>query len=111
MDSFEIYSLARQVVTMSEQMLDMAHQSQWLSFEKTEKQRQKLLNKIFEHPSIIDMLPKIASFLQQVLDFDNESMQLGEIARHDTLHELSIIRSNVNAVSAYQQCSAFEAPK
>ena len=111
MESFALYSLARQVVTLSEEMLDMANQSQWRSFEKHEKQRQKLLTKIFDTPDIAAQIPKIASFLQQVLEYDTESMRLGETARRETLKELLHIRSNVNAVGAYQQQSSFERPK
>jgi len=110
-ESFEIYSKARQVVTLSEKMLDMAHQSQWQLFEETERQRQKLLNQIFEHDAISEMLPKIANFLQQVLTFDNESLQLGERDRIETIHELSTLHSNVHAIGAYQQLSSFEPPK
>ncbi len=108
MESIEIYSMARQVVTLSQQMLDFAHQSQWRSFEATEKQRQKLLTTIFSHQSVTTMLPKIATFMQQVLDFDNESLQLGNSARSEILQELSTIRSNVHKVGAYQQLSSLE---
>jgi len=107
-DSFEIYSLSRQVVTLSEQMLQLAHQSQWLIFEETEQQRQKLLTQIFDHQDISEMLPKIGHFLQQMLDNDNESIQLSERARSDTMQELATLRSNVTAVGAYQQLSCFE---
>ncbi|VAW94096.1 hypothetical protein MNBD_GAMMA22-2143 [hydrothermal vent metagenome] len=108
MKSFEIYTKARQALTLSQNMLDMAHQSNWLLFEKTEQQRQKLLTEIFEHDDIHDMLFKITHFLQQILDIDNESIQLGQQARKETLHQLSTIRSNVTAVGKYQQFSAFE---
>lgn len=111
MESFEIYSKARQVVSLSEQMLDMAHQSQWLQFEETEKQRQILLTEIFKHNAITDMLPKITHFLQQILDYDNESIQLGERARLDTLAELSSIHTNIHAVGTYQQLSSLEPGK
>jgi hypothetical protein len=100
--------MTRQVVTLSEIMLDLAHQSHWISFEKTERKRQKLLTKIFEHDSVNEMLPKIASFLQQVLDYDSESIQLSEQARSDTLHELTTIHSNVHAVDAYQKQSSID---
>ena len=100
--------MTRQVVALSEKMLELAHQSNWILFEKTEIKRQELLTKIFEHDSINDMLPKLAHFLQQILDFDNESIQLSEQARSDTLQELSTIHSNVHAVGAYQQLSSFE---
>jgi len=107
-DSTELVTKTRQVVSLSEQMLNMAHQSQWRLFEKTEKIRQQLLTQIFEHDSITEILPTIASFLQQILDYDNESIQLGEFARSETLQELSTIHSNVHAVSAYQQLSSLE---
>jgi len=110
-ESLEIYSMARQVVALSEKMLDLAHQSDWIVFENTEKQRQELLTKIFEHESINAMLPKIANFLQQILDYDNESIQLSQQARTDTLQALSTIHSNVHAVGAYQQQLSLESPK
>ncbi|MFV2059489.1 MAG: flagellar protein FliT [Gammaproteobacteria bacterium] len=108
MESLEIYSLIKQVVALSEKMLGLAHQAHWISFEKTEQQRQKLLTKIFEHQSINEMLPKIANFLRQVLDYDCESIQLSEQARSDTVQELSAIHTNVHAVGAYQELSTFE---
>ncbi len=107
-ESIDIYSMARRVVSLSQQMVNMAHQSQWRSFETTEKKRQKLLTTIFEHQSVSAMLPKIASFMQQVLDYDNESLQIGNQARTEILQELSTIRSNVNKVGAYQQLSTLE---
>jgi uncharacterized protein (UPF0147 family) len=110
-ESLEIYSKAKKVVTLSEQMLAMAHQSEWLLFEKTEQQRQKLLTEIFSDSNVNEMLPKIASFLQQILNYDSESLQLGEQARIETLQELSTLHSNVNAVGAYQQLSSLETPK
>ncbi len=108
MDSFEIYSKARQAVTLSENMLDMAHQSKWLLFEETEKQRQQVLVEIFEHDAISDMLPKISYFLQQILNIDNESIQLGQQAKLETLQQLSTFRNNITAVGAYQQLSTLE---
>ncbi len=111
MESFEVYSKVRQAVTLSENMLDMAHQSKWLLFEKTEKLRQQLLTEIFEHDSVKDMLPKISHFLQQILDIDNESIQLSQQARLETLQQLSTFRSNVTAVGAYQQLSSLEPNK
>jgi len=95
-------------VLLSEQMLEMAHQSQWLQFEDTEQQRQKILTTIFEHNAITEMLPKIAHFMQQILDIDNESIQLSELARREIMHELSTLHSNGHAVSAYQENSSFE---
>jgi len=110
-ESFEIFSKAKQVVALSKQMLDMAHQSQWLLFTETEKQRQKLLTQIFKHHAISEMLPKISDFLQLVLDYDNESLQLGELARSETMHELSTLHSNIHAVGAYRQLSSLEPTK
>jgi len=98
-------------VILSEQMLAMAHQSEWLLFVKTEQQRQKLLTEIFSDSNVNEMLPKMASFLQQVLNYDSESLQLGEHARSEILQELSTLHSNVNAVGAYQQLSSLETPK
>lgn len=111
MESLEIIRKIKLVVALSTKMLDMAHQSQWLLFTETEKQRQILLTQIFEHHAISEMLPKIASFLQQVLDYDNESLQLGEHARSETMHELSTIHSNLHAVGAYRQLSSLEPTK
>lgn len=103
MESLEIHSYIRDILMYSKQMLNMAQQTRWTSFETIECQRQELMDKLFRHKKKLKYFEKIANLFIEVLENDKQCLFLGEQAQKNIEDDLLKIRNNKNAITAYQR--------
>lgn len=92
---------AQKVLRLTQLMLESAEQGDWDLLRKLETERSRSLDSLFQHPEMPEALPTIASALQQVIDLDRRSIELGEAARNDMARELHHQHQGQLAVNSY----------
>jgi hypothetical protein len=103
MTSDQTSSHLKKIVGLSGSMLTTAREGDWERVREIEQQRQKLLDEVF--PLESDNIANPATLtqqIQQIVDFDKQTMALMERGRKELAGLQNKISSGRQAVSAYQ---------
>jgi hypothetical protein len=79
---------ADEVLRMSRRMRDMARMHDWDALARLEQQRQQSLESLFAHPQMPQAMHEIAGTLQQIIELDRESIDIGQQERDQLGTEL-----------------------
>ncbi len=96
-----IESYASQALSCTQQMLLLAEQSDWDGLGELESQRARLLDSLFQHPSLPVMLARVADTLRKIIEVDQKTIALGQEAKQALKNEMSLLNQGKKAVDAY----------
>lgn len=96
-----IEGYASQALSCSQQMYLLAEQEDWDQLIKLELERSVILDSLFNHPSLPNVLARIADTLRRIIETDQKIMALGKQARHALKKEMELLNQGKRAVDAY----------
>ena len=92
---------AAQALSCSEQMFNLAQQQEWEALTQLEADRSLLLDRLFKHPALPQMLAKLATTLRQIIEMDQQTIALGKQAKDALKNEMRLLTQGKKAVDAY----------
>ncbi len=103
MTSDKTISHLKKIVELSGSMLTTAREGDWERVQEIEQQRQKLLDEAFplDNNNVVNPAA-LTQQIQQIVDFDKQTMALMEQGRKELAGLKKKISSGRQAVSAYQ---------
>lgn len=101
MQYLSLEQCALKVLRLTKNMLLLASQGDWQNVSILESERQASIESLFHHPSLPGAITEIAAILQQVLELDRKSLQLGSQARKGLVQALDHQSQGNRALQAY----------
>ena len=92
---------ASQALSCTEQMFALAQRQEWAALAQLEADRSMLLDSLFNHPGLSQMLAKLATTLRQIIELDQKTIALGTEAKDALKNEMRLLAQGKRAVDAY----------
>lgn len=101
MEYLSLEQSALKVLNLTRKMLTRARQADWQNVASLEAERQSNMDSLFRHPSLPGAMIEISDILQQVLELDRESLELGAEAKTGLVQALNQQSQGTRALQAY----------
>ena len=92
---------ASQALSCTQEMFTLAQRQEWQALARLETDRSMLLDSLFNHPGLPQMLAKLASILRQIIELDQKTIALGTEAKDALKNEMRLLAQGKKAVDAY----------
>ena len=92
----------RQLVTLSEVMLEHARRGDWEYVPEAEQQRRQFLERYFTQPVAPGDQAFVRGCVERILELDRELLRLSKASRAEAAEKLNELRRGRRAQAAYQ---------